>query len=160
MTQLYQKKAIPTEAHQWWKNGDHPDDGCADGHEGDDEACEGKVVRFFRRPEPGYASDVTHDQCGRTWHDHGWIDTLEGGHTVCPGSWIVTGVEGERWPVKDSIFQATYEKVPAEGEFEKRIADAIRASREYQEGMARGVPKNVREQYLSGISSAAARALA
>lgn len=43
----------------------------------------------------------------------GWIDTLEGAHIVSPGDWIVTGVKGERWPVKPDIFEMTYE--PVEG---------------------------------------------
>jgi hypothetical protein len=42
-------------------------------------------------------------------HDHGWIDTLEGGHNVCPGDWIITGVKGEHYPCKPDIFAATYE---------------------------------------------------
>jgi len=42
-------------------------------------------------------------------HVHGWIDTLEGGHIVCPGDWIITGVAGENYPCKPKIFAATYE---------------------------------------------------
>lgn len=83
-----------SDAVQWHRNGDHPDDGCAHNHQADDEQCEGKVVRYFRRPEPQYDGQLTHETCGRTWHDHGWIDTPEGGHTVCPGDWIVTGPNG------------------------------------------------------------------
>jgi hypothetical protein len=30
---------------------------------------------------------------------------------VCPGDWIITGVKGERYPVKPDIFAATYEPV-------------------------------------------------
>ena len=64
------------------RNGDHPDDGGAD--------TEGEVVRYFRHPDkPG---DLPCAQCGAKYHDHGWIDTLEGGHNVCPGDWIITGV--------------------------------------------------------------------
>jgi hypothetical protein len=44
-------------------------------------------------------------------HWHGWIETLEGGHIVCPGDYIITGVKGERYPCKPDIFEATYEKV-------------------------------------------------
>ena len=46
-----------------------------------------------------------------TFHDpeKGWIDTLEGGHTVIPGDWIITGVKGEHYPCKPDIFEATYE---------------------------------------------------
>lgn len=44
-------------------------------------------------------------------HLHGWIDTLEGGHTVCPGDVIITGVAGEMYPCKPDIFAKTYEPV-------------------------------------------------
>jgi hypothetical protein len=55
--------------------------------------------------------------CDHIMHYHGWIDTLEGGHIVCPGDWIITGVKNERYPCKPSIFAMTYEAVddPAEG---------------------------------------------
>jgi hypothetical protein len=43
-------------------------------------------------------------------HYHGWIETLEGGHTVCPGDWIITGIRGEYYPCKPNIFELTYEK--------------------------------------------------
>ena len=98
----YRKKQVVIEATQWFKNGDHPADGPAD--------VEGKVVRYFRRPEPEYDAHVIH-ACGRMWHDHGWIDTLEGGHAVCPGDWIITGVKNERYPCKPDIFSMTYEPV-------------------------------------------------
>ncbi len=39
----------------------------------------------------------------------GWIETLEGGHVVTPGDWIITGVKGERYPCKPDIFEQTYE---------------------------------------------------
>lgn len=39
------------------------------------------------------------------------IDTLEGGHTVTPGDWIITGVKGEHYPCKPDIFAMTYEPV-------------------------------------------------
>jgi hypothetical protein len=41
----------------------------------------------------------------------GYIETLEGGHIVNRGDWIITGVKGEHYPVKSDIFQATYEPV-------------------------------------------------
>lgn len=40
---------------------------------------------------------------------HGWIGTLEGGHRVCPGDWIITGTQGERYPCKADIFPEIYE---------------------------------------------------
>jgi hypothetical protein len=40
-----------------------------------------------------------------------WIDTLEGGHIVTPGDYIITGIKGEHYPCKPDIFLATYEPV-------------------------------------------------
>ena len=39
------------------------------------------------------------------------IDTLEGTMTGDIGDWIITGVEGEKYPCKPSIFEKTYELV-------------------------------------------------
>jgi hypothetical protein len=111
---VFRKKPVVVTAHQWFQNGDHPEDGPAD--------REGKVVRYFRRPEPEYAGDNIHGSCGDPWNDHGWIDTLEGGHTVCPGDWIIRGVKGEFYPCKPDIFAETYER-ESDGEF--RPADAL-----------------------------------
>jgi hypothetical protein len=49
---------------------------------------------------------------------HGWIDTLEGGHIVSPGDWIITGVKGEHYPCKPDIFEMTYERadIPGQGQ--------------------------------------------
>jgi hypothetical protein len=41
----------------------------------------------------------------------GWVTTLEGGHVVTPGDWIITGVKGEHYPCKPDIFELTYEEV-------------------------------------------------
>lgn len=38
-----------------------------------------------------------------------YIDTLEGRHMICHGDYIITGVKGERYPIKPDIFNATYE---------------------------------------------------
>lgn len=37
------------------------------------------------------------------------IPTLEGVMTANPGDWIITGVNGERYPCKPDIFEKTYE---------------------------------------------------
>ena len=39
------------------------------------------------------------------------IETLEGVMTCNDGDWIITGIKGEKYPCKNDIFQATYEKV-------------------------------------------------
>jgi hypothetical protein len=40
-----------------------------------------------------------------------YIETLEGRMFVNEGDYIITGIEGEKYPCKKSIFEATYEKV-------------------------------------------------
>lgn len=111
----YIKLAIPVKATRWFKNGDHPHDydspynGVTAEHRREHN-WEGEVVRYFRHPSFGGEEKCM--VCGQRNHDHGWIDTKEGGHRVCPGDWILTGIEGERWPVKPSIFEKTYTLAP------------------------------------------------
>lgn len=45
----------------------------------------------------------------------GLIRTMEGPFIVRPGDFIVTGVKGERWPIKPDIFAQSYD--PADDEF-------------------------------------------
>ncbi len=97
----FKKKPVEVDAHEWHVNGDHPADG--------DPKTEGKVVRYYRHPNDD-GGRVCH-LCGEIMHEHGWIDTLEGGHIVCPGDFIITGVEGERYPCKPDIFKQTYDPV-------------------------------------------------
>ena len=40
-----------------------------------------------------------------------WIPTLEGEMRADPGDWIIRGVQGEFYPIKDSILRETYEPV-------------------------------------------------
>ena len=49
--------------------------------------------------------------CGGYAENHGHIKTLEGGHIVCREDWIITGVQGEKYPCKPDIFKMTYEEV-------------------------------------------------
>ncbi len=118
----FRKKPVVIEASQWFKNGDHPNDYTVDteGFEGCElrtftgaerkaKGWEGAIVRYFRRPDVSGETACRH--CGQTMHIHGWIDTKEGGHIVCPNDWIITGVQGERYPCKPDIFTATYEAV-------------------------------------------------
>lgn len=69
------------------------------------------MVRYFRHPDVDGESACKH--CGVRMHEHGWIDTLEGGHIVCPGDFIITGVKGEMYPCKPDIFAVTYDLVHA-----------------------------------------------
>ena len=43
-----------------------------------------------------------------------YINTLEGRLRISPGDYIITGVQGERYPCKPDIFHKTYE--PVEGD--------------------------------------------
>lgn len=109
----FRKKPVVIEATQWQKNGDHPKDDVwrtfEDTGKQPTEPREGVVVRYFRHPEVNGQKFCDH--CGSMMHFHGWIDTLEGGHIVCPSDWIITGVKGEVYPCKPDIFEATYEPV-------------------------------------------------
>jgi len=40
-----------------------------------------------------------------------YINTLEGKHYISPGDWIITGINGERYPCKPDIFEKTYEAI-------------------------------------------------
>ena len=85
----YRKKPVIVEAVQWRGIGDHPN------------------VLKLEQYKP-----VMCEECGKSLQGtHGWIRTKEGGHIVCPGDYIVTGIRGEQYPVKDEIFQETYELV-------------------------------------------------
>jgi hypothetical protein len=114
----FRKRPIVIEAVQWWKNGDHPLD-YTDNHISGMSAeyrrrenWEGELVHYFRHPSKAYAGERHCEQCGQIMHKHGWMDTLEGQHVVCPGDWIITGVKGEHYPpCKPDIFEATYECV-------------------------------------------------
>ena len=48
------------------------------------------------------------------------LGTLEGEMSAQPGDWIIKGVQGEFYPVKPDIFDATYE----------RLADSIPSYRQ------------------------------
>ena len=109
----FRKKPVIIEATRWFKNGDHPLDDVMRHYEDTgaipDSFREGVIVRYFRHPE--VSGEVLCNHCSRSFHDHGWIDTLEGGHIVCPGDWIITGIAGEHYPCKPDIFEQTYEAV-------------------------------------------------
>jgi hypothetical protein len=49
--------------------------------------------------------------CGKSAEYHGWIHTLEGGHIVCHGDFIIKGIEGELYPCKPDVFYKTYVKI-------------------------------------------------
>ena len=115
----FRMKTDVVDAYLWCKNGDHPDDykevqvGFENGElrefsgeERRKNGWEGNIVRYFRHPDiPG--EDLC-KKCRREMQDHGWIDTSKGGHIVCPGDWIITGIKGKYYPCKPDVFYATY----------------------------------------------------
>ncbi len=40
-----------------------------------------------------------------------YINTLEGKLLITNGDWVITGIQGERYPIKTDIFEETYELV-------------------------------------------------
>jgi hypothetical protein len=91
---FYRKRPIVIQAIVWDKMGDHP---------------EVKKLPFLKYLEIGLA--LGEKSNGITPDKLGWIETLEGGHIVSPGDYIITGQQGEVYPCKPDIFLQTYERV-------------------------------------------------
>lgn len=106
----YQERPKTVDAHIWWSNGDHPNDGRERFTEGEfkGELYEGKVVRYFRRPD--VSGNLPCPECGRTFHVHGWIDYGSSGQTVCPGDFILTNGNGVYSAMHPSEFHTRYMK--------------------------------------------------
>lgn len=103
----WRKKPIVIDAVEWKIMGDHP-------------AVERPWTDYdnaYSKWRRGLPVDEC-PNCVHPWDAHGTIRTLEdmpnGGHFVCPGDWIITGVQGEVYPCKPGIFAATYEPVELE----------------------------------------------
>lgn len=81
------------------------------------------VIEAFRWYKPGdlgiFQGPQPDPRCG-------WCETLEGGHVVSPGDWIITGVKGERYPCKPDIFDLTYENAEAFESPQPAQADEVR----------------------------------
>ena len=97
----FRKKPVVIDAFQWFKNDGHPEDGAS--------GIEGEIVHYYRHPSGD--GERTCDKCNFKMLAHGWIDTLEGAHIVCPGDWIITGIDGKHFPCKPDSFNQTYERV-------------------------------------------------
>ncbi len=94
----YRKKPVVIQADQWLRHGDHA------------------MVSYLADPRNRTVEGIHYAaqacvKCGKTKGEHGWIHTLEGGHIVCPGDFIIKGVAGEFYPCKPDIFAQTYEPV-------------------------------------------------
>jgi len=89
----YRKKPVVVEAFQWQPQNDHA-------------AAwpQWAVEALAQYPNIGYLRAIQQD--GRNVLE---VRTLEGKVWAREGDWVVRGVEGELYPVKDSVFRATYE---------------------------------------------------
>jgi len=68
---------------------------------------EAEQFHFNRKPWPdGVVRDPAFHVTGTAW-----IETLEGGHVVTNGDWIITGIKGEKYSCKPDVFEATYDCV-------------------------------------------------
>lgn len=86
----FRKKPVVIDAVQWNKDGDHPNV----------VVVPPEVVETFEARNMGMPLSKLR-----------WIGTLEGGHLVSSGDWIITDVKGEQYPCKPDIFAETYEAV-------------------------------------------------
>lgn len=87
----YRKIPIVIDAVQWFPLPEQP--------------VEGVITPITSAQAKGFGLSVAER------HGHGIVKTLEGPHLVRPGDWIITGIEGEKYSCKDSVFQKSYEAV-------------------------------------------------
>ncbi len=85
----FTKKPVTIEAVQW--------DGTKSG------------IAAIEAAFPGIDTCALSSNLHREEVTHWRIRTLENGHVVSPGDWIIRGVKGEFYPCKPDIFAATYD---------------------------------------------------
>lgn len=101
---------VLTEATQWFKNGDHPEDQSTpiDSGDGPQRLTEGKIVRFFQSlniPGGRFCSE-----CGNPMSMHGILDGVNGDENICPGDYIVTNRQkGYFYRMRADEFESMYE---------------------------------------------------
>ena len=102
----FRKKPVVIDAQQWWPPGDsrHDPSMLSPRKENTIESGgynqTGDLFQFSK--VPGMGDDLF------------FVVTLEGYMRVDPGDWIITGGQGEKYPCKPDIFEATYEPVVEE----------------------------------------------
>jgi hypothetical protein len=97
MSDLYRKRPVVVEARQF-TNRDHL--GLA-------KWCGGSVYGSLG----GSWVELTEGDVSGGWPYELRIPTLEGVMVASFGDWIIKGVQGEFYPCKPDIFEATYEKI-------------------------------------------------
>ena len=77
-------------------------------------------MKYRKRPvvidaepfDPGtqpWPEGVLRDERSPTGYSIGTLENVAQGHEVTPGDWIITGVQGEKYPCKPEVFAKTYE---------------------------------------------------
>ena len=89
------------DAVQWFKNGDHPQDKLTSAH------SDGAVVARYR--PVGIDGKTACPRCAQALSEHGKV--VQSGTRVCPGDWVVTNANGERYSVRPDQFSATYKRL-------------------------------------------------
>jgi len=103
-------------AHQWWKDGDHPED-TVDEQDG---TPKGRFVKPFKGTKARPEAQI-HDACGAAWAAHGKITGVR--DPVCPGSWIVEHKDGSTEVYMPNIYGLSYE--PQDTEWMARPVEFI-----------------------------------
>lgn len=70
-----------------------------------------EAFRYNLDSRPDWFSDKVSTNDIITYPPSCLIKTLEGLMTAHKGDWVIQGVEGEIYPCKPDIFEATYDKV-------------------------------------------------
>lgn len=100
----FRKKPIVIKAQQWWPPGDSRHDPSMLVHR------KGNTVD---PPDYRQLNDLYLAMPGGLPNIGGsdvfMVRTLEGDMKVSPGDWIITGVNGEKYPCKPDVFEKTYE---------------------------------------------------
>jgi hypothetical protein len=119
---IFKRKQIDIKAIHWFNNGDQPEDECVIVYpvyvsttKFEPFLSEGRVVKHNPRPIDDSLSmrpELICEKCGKRYYsDHGLLETLSGKVVICPGDWIITGVNGEYYPCKHKIFKKLYEEI-------------------------------------------------
>lgn len=116
----YRKKTALTEATQWFRNGDHPQDesqpiiSATPDNQG--RLSEGKVVQHYRPLDVMESLDALNTsgnrfcpECGNLMQNHGFLDGINGEEIICPGDYIVTDRNGEYYRLSRGEFESQYE---------------------------------------------------
>lgn len=89
---IYRKKPVLIEAFKWTGGPDQTED-------------PEWIVQAIKEGKVFIERNVYHESC------YLYIKTLEGEMKASPGDYIIKGIQGELYPCKPDIFEATYEQV-------------------------------------------------